>query len=92
MNDHDNTTSTTTSNATTSNATTNRRRVKVENAESTAPLGMVHIFNKGIKDGETTTTAAAFSRIAPRWTVTASAALAGRPRPRTRPPEARRVQ
>ena len=57
MNDHDNTTSTTT---TTSNATTNRRRVKVENAESTAPLGMVHIFNKGIKDGETTTTAAAF--------------------------------
>jgi hypothetical protein len=40
--------------------TTNRRRVKVEHGEQSAPLGMVNIFRRGIKDGDTTTTAATF--------------------------------
>lgn len=41
--------------------TTNRRRVKVKTEKAaSANLGMTRIFNKGIQDGETTTTAAVF--------------------------------
>lgn len=56
----ENTTALQTTENTTTAAATNRRRVKVENAENAAPLGMARIFSKGIKEGETTTTAAAF--------------------------------
>lgn len=59
MNDHDNTTLQATT-TTTDNATTSRRRVKVETTDNAAPLGMANIFRRGIQDGGTTTTAAAF--------------------------------
>lgn len=40
--------------------TTNRRRVKLEQTTSGAPLGMANIYAKGITRGDTTTTAAVF--------------------------------
>ena len=57
---NDTTTTTLQTTTTTDNATTNRRRVKVETTDNAAPLGMVNIFRRGIQDGGTTTTAAAF--------------------------------
>lgn len=55
-----NTTTETTTTSTNNSTNTSRRRVKVETTENAAPLGMARIFSKGIQDGETTTTAAAF--------------------------------
>ena len=49
-----------TTTTTTSNANRRRVKVKIETTENAAPLGMVNIYRKGIKDGETTTTAACF--------------------------------
>lgn len=58
MNTTENTTLQATENTTTT--ATSRRRVKVEQATTAAPLGMVNIYKRGLQDGNTTTTAAAF--------------------------------